>query len=168
MSGKHKKPVTIITGYLGAGKTTVLNELLRNKGAEGIAIVINDMGSVNIDAAIIRNSTVCRNDTDMLELSNGCICCTLQDAFMTQINEIASHKKIKRILVEASGISDPSAIAAGFIEYQKAGLSEGVYLDSIVCVVDADRIYSEFMDNLTENGNKQSDADPDIINLFNG
>lgn len=165
MSGKHKKPVTIITGYLGAGKTTVLNEVLRNKGAEGIAIVINDMGSVNIDAAIIRNSTVCRNDTDMLELSNGCICCTLQDAFMTQINEIASHKKIKRILVEASGISDPSAIAAGFIEYQKAGLSEGVYLDSIVCVVDADRIYSEFMGNLTENGNDQSDADPDIINL---
>lgn len=165
MFGRNKKPVTIITGYLGSGKTTVLNELLRNKGSEKIAIVVNDMGSINIDASLIRNSNVCQNDVSMVELSNGCICCTLQDAFMKQICDIANNKQIERILVEASGISDPSAISAGFIEYQKMGLCKNVYLDSIVCVVDADRIYAEFLEDLKDTDNTQTEQDPDIINL---
>ena len=165
MFEKKKKPVTIITGYLGSGKTTVLNELLKNKGSDKIAIIVNDMGSVNIDASLIQKSNVCENDTDMIELSNGCICCTLQDTFMKQINELASQKKIDRIIVEASGISDPASIAAGFIEYQKMGLCRRAYLDSIVCVADADRIYSEFLDDLTGSDQMQTDEDPDIINL---
>ena len=173
MFGKNKKPVTIITGYLGSGKTTVLNEILKNKGSEKIAIIVNDMGSINIDASLIKNSTLCENDINMVELSNGCICCTLQDAFMTQISEIANDTKVKRILVEASGISDPSSIAAGFIAYQNMGLCNNVYLDSIVCVVDADRIYSEFMDDILDEetadqetaDQETSGQDPDIINL---
>ena len=165
MFGKNVKPVTIITGYLGSGKTTVLNEILKNKGSDSIAVIVNDMGSINIDASLIRKSNVCENDFKMVELSNGCICCTLQDAFMKQIDQIASQKKIKRILVEASGISDPSAIAAGFIEYRKMGLSNSVYLDSIVCVVDADRIYSEFLTDLSETDDTGEEQDPDIINL---
>ena len=165
MFGKSKKPVTIITGYLGSGKTTVLNELLKSKGSEKMAVIVNDMGSVNIDASLIKNSAVCEGDVSMVELSNGCICCTLQDAFMKQINAIAEEKKIDRILVEASGISDPSSIAAGFIEYQKMGLSGRAYLDSIVCVVDADRIYSEFFAALSEKNGKETEQDPDIINL---
>lgn len=68
---EEKKPVTIITGYLGSGKTTVLNELLKNKGSEKIAVVVNDMGSINIDASLIRNSNICQNDVSMVELSNG-------------------------------------------------------------------------------------------------
>lgn len=165
MFEKEKKPVTILTGYLGSGKTTVLNELLKNKGSEKIAVIVNDMGSVNVDASLIKKSNVCENSTDMVELSNGCICCTLQDAFMKQINEIAGQKKIERIVVEASGISDPASIAAGFTEYQRMGLCNSAYLDNIVCVVDADRIYSEFFDALSDSGSCKTDQDPDIINL---
>ena len=165
MLKRNKKPVTIITGYLGAGKTTVMNELLKNKGSEKIAVIVNDMGSINIDASLIKSTNVAQNDVSMVELSNGCICCTLQDAFMNQINNIADNKNVEKILVEASGISDPSAIAAGFIEYQRMGLSRNVYLDSIVCVADADRIYAEFLDGLREADSRYADQDPDIINL---
>ena len=115
MFGSSKKPVTIITGYLGSGKTTVLNELLKNAGSEGIALIVNDMGSVNIDASLIAKSSVTQADSKMIELTNGCICCTLQEAFMTQIEELAKDKKVKRILVEASGISNPASIADGFL-----------------------------------------------------
>ena len=165
MFKRNKKPVTIITGYLGSGKTTVMNELLRNKGSEKIAVIVNDMGSINIDASLIKSTNVAQHDVSMVELSNGCICCTLQDAFMNQINNIADNKDVEKILVEASGISDPSAIAAGFIEYQRMGLSKNVYLDSIVCVADADRIYAEFLDDLKGADNPYADQDPDIINL---
>ena len=165
MFKRKKKPVTIITGYLGSGKTTVMNELLRNKGSEKIAVIVNDMGSINIDASLIKSTNVAQHDVNMVELSNGCICCTLQDAFMNQINNIADNKDVEKILVEASGISDPSAIAAGFIEYQRMGLSKNVYLDSIVCVADADRIYTEFLDDLKEADSTYADQDPDIINL---
>lgn len=165
MFKRNKKPVTIITGYLGSGKTTVMNELLRNKGSEKIAVIVNDMGSINIDASLIKSTNVAQHDVSMVELSNGCICCTLQDAFMNQINNIADNKDVEKILVEASGISDPSAIAAGFIEYQRMGLSKNVYLDSIVCVADADRIYTEFLDDLKDADSPYADQDPDIINL---
>ncbi len=166
MCFREKKPVTIITGYLGSGKTTVLNELLRRKGSERYAVVVNDMGSINIDASLIRSSSVYESDVSMVELTNGCICCTLQDTFMKQINDIAAQHKINRILVEASGISDPSAIAAGFMEYQKSGLCDRVYLDSVVCVVDADRIYSEFLGDPSEPSDASLEQDPDIINLI--
>ena len=165
MFKRKKKPVTIITGYLGSGKTTVMNELLRNKGSEKIAVIVNDMGSINIDASLIKSTNVAQHDVSMVELSNGCICCTLQDAFMNQIYNIADNKDVEKRLVEASGISDPSAIAAGFIEYQRMGLSKNVYLDSIVCVADADRIYTEFLDDLKEADSTYADQDPDIINL---
>ena len=165
MFKRKKKPVTIITGYLGSGKTTVMNELLRNKGSEKIAVIVNDMGSINIDASLIKSTNVAQHDVSMVELSNGCICCTLQDAFMNQINNIADNKDVAKLLVEASGICDPSAIAAGFIEYQRMGLSKNVYLDSIVCVADADRIYTEFLDDLKEADSTYADQDPDIINL---
>ena len=165
MFKRNKKPVTIITGYLGSGKTTVMNELLRNKGSEKIAVIVNDMGSINIDASLIKSTNIAQHDVSMVELSNGCICCTLQDAFMNQINNLAENKDIEKILVEASGISDPSSIAAGFIEYKRMGLCKNVYLDSIVCVADADRIYTEFLDDLRETDSSYADLDPDIINL---
>ena len=171
MFGRKTKPVTLITGYLGAGKTTVLNEIIKNRDSRKTAVIINDMGSINLDASFIRHTTNSKDYDSMVELSNGCICCTLQDAFMKQIQKIASQPEIDRILVEASGISDPSSIAAGFLEYQKMGLCKEAYLDSVVCVVDADRIYTEFLKDLTETEDEEKqeetekEQDPDIINL---
>lgn len=169
MFGFTKKPVTIITGYLGAGKTTVLNELLSNTDSKGIALIVNDMGSVNIDASLISKNNVATADTKMVELTNGCICCTLQDAFMTQVEELARNKKVTRIIVEASGISNPASIADGFLMYIDTHKKLPFYLDSIITVVDADRIYTEFLDGLKDKSAARQqeimDEDPDIINL---
>lgn len=165
MLGKKKTPVTIITGYLGSGKTTLLNELLKSQGMDGLALIVNDMGSINIDASLIKKNSILEADAKMIELSNGCICCTLQDAFMEQIKQLSKDKNVSRILVEASGISNPASIADGFLAYQDMYKKSNFYLDSIVTVVDADRIYAEFLDELKEKENAGQDDDPDIINL---
>lgn len=118
MSGfgkKIKKPVTLITGYLGSGKTTVMNELLRNEVSKKVALIVNDMGSINLDADLLKKGSISRMDTTMIELQNGCICCTLRDEFMEQIEQLSKEDDIEAILVEASGISDPAAIADGFL-----------------------------------------------------
>ena len=169
MFGNNKKPVTIITGYLGSGKTTLLNELLKNEDNNGIALIVNDMGSINIDASLIKNNSVTEADSKMIELTNGCICCTLQEAFMNQIEDLSNDKNVKKIIVEASGISNPASIADGFLMYKDTHKKSNVYLDSIVTVVDADRIYTEFLDGLNEKSEQEikeiEDQDPDIINL---
>lgn len=167
MFGQKKKPVTILTGYLGSGKTTVLNELLKSE-KDGLAIIVNDMGSINVDARLIKGNSVLESDTKMIELQNGCICCTLRDAFMEQVEELSKDKSVKRIIVEASGISDPSSIAQGFLAYEEVTKHSKVYLDSIVTVVDADRIYTEFLDKMKEVAEEQAEEneeDPDIVNL---
>lgn len=169
MFSNVKKPVTMITGYLGSGKTTLLNELLLKQGMEGMALIVNDMGSVNIDASLIKRNNVVEADSKMIELTNGCICCTLQEAFMQQIETLSKDKNITRILVEASGISNPASIADGFLAYQETRKNTNVYLDSIVTVVDANHIYTEFLekmkDKLEEEPEENLESDPDIINL---
>lgn len=167
----RKVPVTIFAGYLGAGKTTVLNHILRSQGADGLALIVNDVGSVNIDAGLIRNSKMLDDNTQMVELQNGCICCTLQDKFLNQIEKLAADEKVERILVEASGVSDPMELADGFSTWQESP-DCGFYLDRLVTVVDADRIYAEFLGSMKqlpeeeENSEETTDdTDPDIINL---
>ncbi|MGN0483759.1 MAG: CobW family GTP-binding protein [Lachnospiraceae bacterium] len=165
MLNKEKTPVTIITGYLGSGKTTLLNELLKSQENEGLALIVNDMGSVNIDASLIKKNRAIEADAKMIELSNGCICCTLQEAFMDQIVCLSKDSNVRRILVEASGISNPASIAEGFLAYQDLQEKATFYLDSIVTVVDADRIYAEFLEDLKEVEAECQEDDPDIINL---
>lgn len=168
---QHKIPVTLITGYLGSGKTTLMNELLKMQSNKKIAIVVNDMGTINIDAALIKNKSLTRYPhMELINMQNGCICCTLREQFMEQIIEL-SQKNIDAILVEASGISDPVSIAEAFMAYEVMQKETPVYLDSVITVVDADRIYSEFMDELTEGADSEADVaeseeDPDIINLI--
>ncbi len=166
MFKKKKIPVVLITGYLGSGKTTLLNELLRQEQRK-FALIVNDMGSINIDAKLLRQDNVSQMDTSVIELSNGCICCTLRDEFMTQIEELSKQKDIEAVFVEASGISDPSSIAEGFLAYEEMEKKTRIYLSSIVTVVDADRIYKEFLDELEEQiSNEETDTDDaDIINL---
>ena len=139
-----KKPVTMITGYLGSGKTTVLNELLKTQTDKNLAIIVNDLGSINIDASLIKNNSVVESDSKMIEMTNGCICCTLQEAFMEQIEKLSHDDNVDAIIVEASGVSNPAAIAYGFLNYQKIKGESGVYLDSIVTVADSDRLYYNY------------------------
>lgn len=168
MSGlkNEKKPVTLITGYLGSGKTTVMNELLRNWSGKKIALIVNDLGSINLDADLLKKGSVARMDTKMIELQNGCICCTLREEFMEQIERLSKEPEIEAILVEASGISNPASIADGFLLYEELHKKSAYFLNSIVTVVDADRIYTEFLAEMEELRKKDNaEEDPDIINL---
>lgn len=163
----NKKPVILITGYLGSGKTTLLNELLKQEKRK-IALVVNDMGSINVDANLLKKNGAQIAQAQMYELQNGCICCTLRDEFIKQMEEISKDNSSEAVFVEASGISDPGAIAASFLGYEQDTPETNVYLSSIITVVDADRIFHEFMDNL-ENFNEDEEfkkADPGITTLI--
>ena len=160
MNKKNKKPVVLITGYLGSGKTTLLNNLLRQE-TRRVALIVNDMGSINVDASILKKEGANVAECPMFELQNGCICCTLRDEFIKQIEKISAIDSVEVIFVEASGISDPGAVSASFLAYEEDNPDSNVYLTSVVTVVDADRIYREFLDDLK----KQKDEQVDENNL---
>ncbi|MBQ5316090.1 MAG: GTP-binding protein [Oscillospiraceae bacterium] len=157
-----KKPVILITGYLGSGKTTLMQRLLEQEQRR-IALIVNDMGSVNIDASLLGKNANKVVVSDMVELQNGCICCTLRDEFISEIERISDDPETEAVFVEASGISEPSAIAGSFIAYTEDEPETNVYLSSIVSVVDADRIYREFLTDLERNADYE---DGDIMNLI--
>ncbi|WP_296795594.1 CobW family GTP-binding protein [Ruminococcus sp.] len=157
-----KIPVILITGYLGSGKTTLMQNLLKQE-QRNIALIVNDMGSVNIDAAILNKNRDRVSSVEMVELQDGCICCSLRDEFIAEIERISKLPDIEAVFVEASGISEPSNIAASFVIYTEDNPDTNVYLSSVVSVVDADRIYREFLRELT----MENDTDEgDIINLI--
>lgn len=162
-----KKPVTLITGYLGSGKTTLLNEILRQEKRR-VALIVNDMGSINIDAAIIKKNGSAVAQSEMYEMQNGCICCTLREEFIKQVEKISDNDSIQTVFVEASGISDPGAIAASFLAYEEDQPDTNVYLSNIVTVVDADRIYREFMTDLQNYDEKDANnlSSNDITTLI--
>ena len=161
----RKIPVILITGYLGSGKTTLLQGLLENGDNSGLALIINDMGSVNVDGKLVKSVDSSQETAKMVELQNGCICCSLREEFMNQIEELSKDQRVDRILVEASGISNPASIAEGFL-LSEAGTDDlGVYLHSIITVVDADRIYNEFLVGMEEQLQEDEEEGPDIINL---
>ncbi len=161
----RKKPVILITGYLGSGKTTLLQGLLENGDNSGLALIINDMGSVNVDGKLIKNVDSSQKTAKMVELQNGCICCSLREEFMYQIEELSKDQRVDRILVEASGISNPASIAEGFLLSEAGPDDLSVYLHSIITVVDADRIYNEFLGEMEEQLQEDEEEGPDIINL---
>ena len=146
---KNKKPVVLITGYLGSGKTTLLNNLLKQEKRK-VALIVNDMGSINVDAEILKKNGSNVTECPMFELQNGCICCTLRDEFIQQIEKISNLDSIEVVFVEASGISDPGAVSASFLAYEEDNPNTNVYLTSIVTVVDGDRIYREFLSELKQ------------------
>ncbi|MBP5156912.1 MAG: GTP-binding protein [Treponema sp.] len=155
MQKATKKPVVLITGYLGSGKTTLLNNLLRQEKRK-VALIVNDMGSINVDAEILKKNGTNVTECPMFELQNGCICCTLRDEFIEQIEKISTLDSVEVVFVEASGISDPGAVSASFLAYEEDNPDTNVYLTSVVTVVDADRIYREFLSELKK---KRDNAD---------
>ena len=149
MSEFKSVPITLITGYLGSGKTTLINHILRNAKNHKMAVIVNDIGEVNIDAELIEGSgVVSGKDDNLVALSNGCICCTLKKDLINQLADLVNQGKFDHILIEASGICEPVPIAQTISymeqEFAKQGLPRFYYLDAIISVTDALRLKDEF------------------------
>ena len=138
MKKKSKTPITLLCGYLGAGKTTLLNNVLKNQEGYKVAVIVNDIGEINVDASLIAKGANITDTQDIVPLTNGCICCTLKGQMAKNIEKIISSGKYDYIMIEASGVCEPMPIAQ-----QLLSIKNGV-LDNIVGVVDAMRLVDEF------------------------
>lgn len=163
-------PITILTGYLGAGKTTLMNHILTNQEGYKVAVIVNDIGEVNIDAKLISDGGFIQEEDkgNVVPLSNGCICCTLKEDLMKQIVDILKTRKFDYILIEASGICEPLPIAQTITmlssSMEQYGLPPICRLDNVVTVVDALRLATEF--GCGENLVKEDIDEEDIENLL--
>ncbi len=153
-----KLPVTVLSGFLGAGKTSLLNHILANQEGYKVAVIVNDMSEVNIDAQqIIQGESFVRTDANLVELSNGCICCTLREDLLREVARLAKTKKFDYLLIESSGISEPLPVAQTFTFETEGGdnLQKMARLDTMVTVVDSSNFWELFNRNdLTETGNQ--------------
>ena len=130
-------PLTVLTGFLGAGKTTLLNRILTGDHGLRVAVLVNDFGSINIDAELVVGI---ENDGDIVNLANGCVCCNIRDDLAAAVTELmARPERPEYILLEASGVADPSGIALTFMD---DGMRDRIRLDSIMCVVDAEQVFA--------------------------